>query len=161
MARDSWGLKGEGSAPAGYWVPRQNFILGQWVRHAGWWPDHQMRLFRKDSGRYDENRDPHEIVVLQGESGFLLEPLVHHNYLTITQLFSKQNAYAHREAASLHSHGVRLKPHWLLTQPAQEFYRRYFLWEGYKGGITGLFLSAFMAWYRFLVYALLAARGGL
>ena len=23
----------------GFWVPRRNIIAGQWVRHAGWWPD--------------------------------------------------------------------------------------------------------------------------
>ena len=39
--------------PVGYWIPRQNVILGQWIRHAGWYPDYQLRLFRRSCGRYD------------------------------------------------------------------------------------------------------------
>ena len=50
--------------PVGYWIPRQNVILGQWVRHAGWYPDYQLRLFRRSCGRYDPDRPVHELVQL-------------------------------------------------------------------------------------------------
>ncbi len=28
-------------------VPRKNIIFQKWVQHAGWWPDQQVRIFRK------------------------------------------------------------------------------------------------------------------
>ncbi len=43
------------SSPAvsasGYSFPRKNFFQGRWIRHAGWWPDRVVRLFRKGRGR--------------------------------------------------------------------------------------------------------------
>ncbi|MCX6021597.1 MAG: glycosyltransferase family 2 protein, partial [Chloroflexi bacterium] len=53
---------GQPGNPVGFWVPRRNLILGRWVRHAGWWPDEQLRVLRRSHARYDESRDPHEIV---------------------------------------------------------------------------------------------------
>ena len=41
------------NSPVGYWVARRNLILGRWVRHAGWWPDYQLRLFRRSLARYN------------------------------------------------------------------------------------------------------------
>src|SRR3989344_3816517 len=36
----------------GFWIPRKNFTFGKWTEHAGWYPDHQLRLFRKDKGEF-------------------------------------------------------------------------------------------------------------
>jgi (heptosyl)LPS beta-1,4-glucosyltransferase len=33
---------------AGWWVPRHNYIFGHRMRGAGWWPDHQLRVLRRD-----------------------------------------------------------------------------------------------------------------
>lgn len=33
----------------GYNVPRKTFFLGKWIRHCGWYPDYQLRLFKSDS----------------------------------------------------------------------------------------------------------------
>ncbi|MBI4499317.1 MAG: glycosyltransferase family 2 protein [Chloroflexi bacterium] len=137
--------------PAGFWVPRRNYILGRWVRHAGWWPDEQLRVLRRGRARYDEDRDPHEVVTLQGAAGHLTQPIIHFNYASVGQLFAKQHAYAQREARALRATGLPRKPRWLLTQPLREFHRRYVQWQGYREGLLGLFLCLLMAWYRFQV----------
>src|SRR5215813_7353760 len=53
---------------AGYYVNRRFIFLGTWVRHAGWYPSWNLRLFRHRLGRYD-NRAVHEHVVLDGPPG--------------------------------------------------------------------------------------------
>jgi glycosyltransferase involved in cell wall biosynthesis len=140
-----------GAGEAGFWVPRRNFILGRWVRHAGWWPDEQLRVLRRDHARYNVERDPHEVVVLDGPAGHLSETITHFNYETVGQLFGKQLSYARREASTLRASGASRKPRSLCTQPVREFHRRYVTWEGYKEGAFGLFLCLVMAWYRFQV----------
>lgn len=35
----------------GFWMPRKNIIFGKWIRHTGWWPDQQLRLFRRGKGK--------------------------------------------------------------------------------------------------------------
>jgi len=35
---------------AGFSFPRKNYFQGWWIRHAGWWPDRIVRLFRREAG---------------------------------------------------------------------------------------------------------------
>jgi (heptosyl)LPS beta-1,4-glucosyltransferase len=136
---------GNTDAPVGYWVPRQNLILGHWMQHAGWSPDHQLRLFRTDRGRYDLARPVHELVSLDGPAGFLHHRLVHHNYVSWRQFWSKQLRYARMEAQQLHAQGIRARPRNLVLQPLREFKRRYVTLEGHRAGLLGLQLSLVLA----------------
>ena len=103
--------------PAGFWVPRKNIIMGRWMRHAGWSPDYQLRLFRRDRGRYDPARPVHELVLLEGEAGHLERLLVHHNYATWRQFWTKQRRYARAEAGRPRRAG-RARPGAQLRPPA-------------------------------------------
>ena len=40
----------------GYRIPRLNFLLGEPLHHTGYYPDYQVRLFRRDRGRYELRR---------------------------------------------------------------------------------------------------------
>lgn len=139
-------------SPVGWWVPRRNIIVGRWIRHAGWYPDYQLRLMRPSRARYDPTREVHELVVLQGEEGYLRSELVHYNYDTWGEFLRKQARYAPLEARVLRHQGVRARPRHLLLQPLREFRRRYLALQGYRDGLHGLLLSLFMAWYQALVY---------
>jgi glycosyltransferase involved in cell wall biosynthesis len=151
--------EGDGG-PAGFWIPRQNVILGRWVRHAGWWPDHQMRLLRAGRSRYDPLRPVHELVQLDGPAGHLSNRLVHHNYVSWRQFWTKQRRYARAEAAALAGQGVRAKPHNFVLQPLREFRRRYWTLEGRREGHLGLGLSAVLAAATFVMYAELWRQNG-
>src|SRR3990172_7712430 len=41
---------------AGWWIPRHNYIFGKLTRHAGWYPDYQLRLMRRALAHYDPAR---------------------------------------------------------------------------------------------------------
>src|SRR5215211_8185678 len=90
----------------GYWVPRRNVIAGEWVRHAGWWPDCQLRLLWRGHAHYDETRVVHELAILDGPDGTLTEPFLHLNYGSLTEFRAKQRHYAHLEALALWESGV-------------------------------------------------------
>ena len=137
---------------AGYWIPRQNLILGKWVQHAGWHPDYQMRLFRRSCGRYDPRRPVHELVQLAGPAGRLEPMLVHLNYVSWRQFWEKQGRYARHDAARLRAEGVRPKLHSLALQPLRELRRRYWELQGYRDGVLGLQLSLALSWFTFLTY---------
>lgn len=139
-------------SPVGWWVPRRNIIVGRWVRHAGWYPDFQLRLMRPSRARYDPTREVHELVVLQGEEGYLRSELIHYNYDTWGEFLRKQAGYAPLEARVLRHQGVHAHPRHLLLQPLREFRRRYLALQGYRDGLHGLLLSLFMAWYQAKVY---------
>ncbi len=137
---------------SGWWVPRHNYIFGRVIRHAGWYPDYQLRLLRRGQARYDPRREVHEIVILDGEEGHLENPLIHCNYDTLAQFVERQNGYTDYEAKILFDQGVRPRPHNFILQPLRELRRRYVSLEGYRDGFHGLILSLLMAYYTLVMY---------
>jgi uncharacterized protein YbaR (Trm112 family)/glycosyltransferase involved in cell wall biosynthesis len=85
---------------SGYWLPRANIFLGRRLQHAWWYPDYQLRLFRRDRGRY-ESRLVHEHVLLDGEEGFLAEPLMHENLKGSHEFMRRHERYAELEAREI------------------------------------------------------------
>lgn len=136
----------------GYWIPRHNYIFGKLTRHTGWYPDYQMRLLRRHKARYDPARPVHELVQLEGEPGYLTEPFIHYNYVSVAQFKEKQSRYVQYDAQILKEQGVSPKPHKFITQPVRHFIWRFVTLQGYKDGLHGLRLSLFMAWYEFQKY---------
>ncbi len=136
----------------GYWIPRHNYIFGKLTRHTGWYPDYQMRLLRRGQARYDPDRPVHELVLVEGEPGYMTAPFVHYNYLNFAQFAEKQRRYVQYDARILQEQGIRPKPHKFVTQPARQFIWRYITLQGYKDGLHGLRLSLLMAWYEFQKY---------
>ena len=141
-----------GDTVVGWWVPRRNYIWGKWVRHAGWYPDYQLRVLLADKARYDPSRAVHEVVNLDGDAGHLENPLVHYNYDTVAEFIAKQDRYADYDARILCREGVEPKAYRLVLQPLREIRRRYVTLAGYKDGLHGLLLSVLLGYYTFLVH---------
>lgn len=143
----------------GYWISRRNWIVGDEIRHGGYYPDYQLRLLRRSAARYDTRREVHEFALVEGTTGYLQEPLIHYNYSNWVQFHRKQRAYARYEARTLAGKGIRPKPHNFVLQPWREFYRRFITLEGWRDGWPGLRLAFLLAWYYgFIPYWLLVRR---
>ena len=136
----------------GWWIPRHNYIFGAIVRHAGWYPDYQMRLLRRAKARYDPTREVHELVMLDGQEGYLENVFVHYNYDSLRQFSAKQEKYTDYDARILFEQGVRPRPQNYFLQPLRQFKWRYFELSGYKAGWRGLLLSLLMAYYNLAMY---------
>jgi hypothetical protein len=136
----------------GWWIPRHNYIFGAVVRHAGWYPDYQMRLLRRAKARYDPTREVHELVILDGQEGYLENVLDHYNYDTLRQFIAKQRKYTDYDARILFDQNVRPRLQNYLLQPLRQFKWRYVELGGYKAGWRGLLLSLLMAYYNLIMY---------
>jgi glycosyltransferase involved in cell wall biosynthesis len=145
-------------AEVGWWVPRYNHIWGAIIRHGGWYPDYQLRLIKRGHGHYDPMRQVHELVLLDGQEGYLEQPLIHFNYASIRQFIHKQKQYVALEAAIRYQQGVRPKPWTFLSLPVREFYRRYIKLQGYRDGWRGCLLCTLVAYYYGFVVTVLLAR---
>jgi hypothetical protein len=132
-------------APMGYWIPRRNYIWGRWIRGGGWWPDAQLRLFRRDRAAYELERPVHELVQIDGQVATLRNALVHYNYETVRQFVEKQRRYAALDAGARLAAGERGHPKRLLSAPARELWRRYVTLGGRRDGAHGLALAALSA----------------
>lgn len=137
----------------GYFVPRKNIIFGKWIRHSIWWPDYQLRLFKKGKGKFSK-ASVHQPIEVKGEIRHLSEPLIHHNYNSISQFVFKMNSiYTEIEADELVSSGKKVTASDAIKMPASDFLKTYFLQKGYKDGLHGFVLSTLQAFYMFLVFA--------
>lgn len=129
-----------------WFVPRHNYIFGKLTTRAGWYPDYQLRLLRH--GRVAYERPVHEIAVVQGETGYLRSPLIHHNYRDKAQFRATQESYTRYDARILYEQGQRVRPHHYVLQPWRQFWWRFVALKGYADGWHGLWLSANMAYYE-------------
>jgi glycosyltransferase involved in cell wall biosynthesis len=85
----------------GYYIARQNWFAGKWIRHGGWYPDWHCRLLRIGYARY-ESRIVHEHILLEGQAGFLKNPLIHYDYKGIERYFDRHNTYSSMEAVEIY-----------------------------------------------------------
>jgi glycosyltransferase involved in cell wall biosynthesis len=139
---------------AGWYVPRHNYIFGRLTRGAGWYPDYQLRLFRHGKVRYE--RPVHEVAVVEGDIGYLDNPLIHHNYRDLSHFRAKQRVYTSYDAAILKDKGMRPWPHKFIREPLRHFWWRFVTLKGYRDGLHGFRLSTFMAYYEWVKYWRLA-----
>src|SRR6266480_5534069 len=51
----------------GYRIPRRSFYQGRWIKGGGWYPDWQLRLFRKSRGHWAP-RQIHESVTMNSDA---------------------------------------------------------------------------------------------
>jgi (heptosyl)LPS beta-1,4-glucosyltransferase len=137
-----------------YRIPRKNIIFGHWMKHSRWWPDLNIRLFKKGSVSWNEVI--HMVPMTEGVGAEFESredfAIIHRNYDSIEQFIQRMNRYSLEYAKIKISQGYKFSWKDLVTKPANEFLSRYFFGEGYKDGIHGLALSLLQAFSELVVY---------
>lgn len=144
----------------GFWIPRKNYMFGKWIKNnTGWYPDYQLRLFRKGKGKY-ESKKVHEDLILEGKTQNLKEHLIHHNYDSIDQYIRKILIYAPSEASAKLENGYIFSYFDVVRFPLSDFLNWFFARKGYKDGFYGLVLAFMQGFYHFLVFAFIWEKKG-
>ncbi len=142
----------ENAKCVGYQIPRKNKIFGKYLEHTGWYPDYQIKLFKNGRAKYP-CQTVHEQLKVDGEIGILKNDLLHNHYDSISQFLDRLNKYTTNDADYLLKKGEKIVWSDAIKFPADEFFRRFFLWEGYKDGLHGLVLSLLQSFSRLVVFA--------
>jgi len=136
----------------GFWIKRKNIIFGKWITHGLWWPDKQIRLFRRIKGKFPCVHI-HEYIAVEGTIGELTAPYLHYNYETVHQYLTKIDRASTSEALSLRDMNYQLSWYDAIRFPTSDFLKIYFAQAAYKDGLHGLVLALFQAFYSFCVFA--------
>jgi glycosyltransferase involved in cell wall biosynthesis len=111
-------LQAEVKQPAadGYFINRRFIFLDKWIRHCGYYPSWNLRLFRHKLGRYEKlhggdtasgDNEVHEHVVLNGKTAYLKKDMLHFAYPDIYTWIEKHNRYSNWEAeVEVRGHGA-------------------------------------------------------
>ena len=149
--------KPETSLADGYRIPRRSFYQGRWIKGGGWYPDYQLRLFRKARGSW-EPRHIHESVKLDSGarverlSGDILHYSVRdaaHHHRMIGERYAPlaaQQMFEERRQTSV------LK---IAAAAPAAFVRSYILKGGFRDGLAGLSIASFAAHHAFLKHVML------
>ena len=137
-----------------YRLPRKNIIFGKWIKHSLWWPDHNIRLFKKGCVSWSEII--HSVPTTKGRGLDFPEneelAIIHHHYETVDQYLERLNRYTTIYANQLVKDGYAFNWRDILNKPMAEFLNRYFFGKGYADGLHGLVLSLLQAFSELVVY---------
>ncbi len=139
----SWKRKGD-SRFDGYWIPRKTFFMGRWIEHTTWYPDWQLRLFRRDKGRW-RGRRVHESFQTEGRVSRFREHLEHYTYSSVSEYLQQLERFSTLAAADYHDAGRRAGWKELALLPPLTFFNNYLMRRGFLDGLPGLSASALSA----------------
>ena len=137
---------------AAYNLPRKNFFSGRWMRHAGWWPDRVVRLFRTDLGKMSDHL-VHESLQIDGSVGELLNPIVHLTNRNLQQTMDKVNHYSTAGAEEMFARGETASIMKAVARGSWAFFYNYLFRLGFLDGGQGLVVSFTDGANKFLKYA--------
>ena len=139
-------------------VRRIAYFLGKPMKRCGWGNEKQLRLFRRDKGRYDQRR-VHENIHVRGPVGQIDGLLLHDTVRSLKYYFRRFNRFTSEAAADLKDKGKRATLSRLLLRPPVTFMKMYFIKLGFLEGIRGLLLCVLSSLYVFTKYAKLWELG--
>jgi glycosyltransferase involved in cell wall biosynthesis len=149
-------LNGRAKEFDGYFVYRQTYYLGRWIRYGGWYPDGEIRLYRRDKGKWEGGL--HAKLVVNGKVGVLKNQYRHYTYGDISDQIKTIDRYSKIAADDLFESGERFSLLKLLFHPPFRFIKEYLFKRGFLDGIPGLIIAVSTAYFTFIKYAKLWER---
>ena len=141
----------------GYEIARRTYYQQRWIRGGGWYPDRQLRLFKKSKGRWKE-RHIHESVTMNPGSrverlaGDLLhytsQDAAHHHRMI-------GERYAPLAALQMFEDGRRTSVLGVASAGPAAFIRSLILKGGLRDGFAGFTIASFAAHHAFLKHLML------
>ncbi|MCI0660976.1 MAG: glycosyltransferase family 2 protein [Acidobacteria bacterium] len=97
----------------GYYINRKLIFLNRWIKHCGWYPSWNLRLFKHRLGRYERldteeveqtgDVEAHEHIVLDGRAAYLENNLIHEDFKSIYHFIERHNRYSNWDARVYHN----------------------------------------------------------
>lgn len=131
-------------------IPRLSFYLDRPIRHCGWYPDRQIRLFDRRQAKWN-NREVHESIETTGVLGDLRGDILHysvddpsHHHRMIGERYAPLAALMEYES------GKRGSIAKVIISPISTFVRNFILKTGMLDGLPGFAICWFSAHHAFL-----------
>lgn len=142
----------------GYLISRRSFYQGRWIAGGGWYPDRQLRLFKKSRGRWAGKHIHESVKMISGTrieklAGDILHYSVRdaaHHHRMIGE------RYAPLAARQMFEAGRRTSALKIATAAPLAFLRSYVLKAGFRDGLAGLSIASFAAHHAFLKHLMLS-----
>jgi len=142
---------------AGYRIPRLSYYLGRPIRHSGWYPDWQLRLFDRRRAKWSDDLIHESVRANDGETiGRLERDIIHLSVENPThhhEMIGKR--YAPLAAKQMFDRGRRTSALRVMTAGPTAFLSTYLIKAGFLDGFAGFCIARFAAHHAFLKHLLL------
>jgi len=135
----------------GFIIYRRTYYLGRWIRLGAWYPDYEIRLYRREKGRWEGGL--HAKIVVDGNVGSLKHEILHHTYRDISDQIRTLDLYSRIEAEDMLKAGERFRLFKLLFRPPFRLLKEYLLKQGFRDGIPGVVIIVATMFYVFIKHA--------
>jgi glycosyltransferase involved in cell wall biosynthesis len=152
LAEEIRGLVAGGGPDGIYAIPRRNFIGRHWIRHGGWYPSAQVKLFKKSKFRWEETT-VHPRAFGAGHSYQTKHDLLHYSYRDLADFVTKLNRQTTLEAEKWIADRRRMTLGKALWRTVDRFWRTFVGKRGYRDGVWGFFVAVMAGLYQILSYA--------
>lgn len=137
----------------GYRMRRKNLVWERWCTSNRLYPDWQLRLFRREKGRW-EDRAVHARVTGIQNIRDLDGHIIHRDMESVeVELTQFSTRFMNWEVQELLKRGKRWRWIDVTLRPLAIFLLYYFRYGGFREGFRGLYLSVFRGFYSFMSYA--------
>lgn len=133
-----------------YEMPRRAWYLGAWIKHCGWYPDYQRRLYRRDSARFAGII--HEVLRFEGKPGRLRGDLLHYTMNSFAEHEDKVERYTTLAARQMYQAGKRSWRAAMWLAAPWTFFSTFVPRGGFLDGYRGWLISRMAArgvWLKF------------
>lgn len=131
---------------------RQNYFFAKKIRHGGYWPDWQTRLFKTKTFK-QVTGDTHENFIFSGELGSLHNHLIHFTHKNLLEGLPKSATFTQKEASAFVAAGhPRITPLRIIKVMVWEFCYRYFKKFGFRDGYVGFTEAVIQAINKYFIY---------
>ncbi|MCI7223562.1 MULTISPECIES: glycosyltransferase family 2 protein [Fusobacterium] len=125
--------------------------FGKKIKHGGWSNSYRIRLFKKNSGRFNEN-NVHEEFITNSHIGKINEYILHHSYSDLEDYFTKFNKYTTLGAIEYYKKNKKASLVSIVLNPIYKFIRMYFFRLGFLDGLEGFILAITSSLYTMVKY---------
>ncbi len=136
-------------------IPRKNmFGKSTWLKHGGWWPDHQIRLIKK-SALIEWPARIHSTPQIEGMGGQLQSPLIHYFHGDVEGMVRKTAVFEDIESTLLHNAKRSVTVFTFFRKFLGELFRRLIKQQGFLDGKFGLLESIYQAFSKTITWLFL------
>lgn len=141
----------------GYLIPRRSFYQGRWIGGGGWYPDRQLRLFKKSHGSWEGKHIHESVKIRNGRVEKLPGDILHYSVRDAAHHHRMiGERYAPLAARQMFEAGRRTSTLKIATAAPLAFLRSYVLRAGFRDGLAGLSIATFAAHHAFLKHLMLS-----
>jgi (heptosyl)LPS beta-1,4-glucosyltransferase len=126
-----------------YEMARRAWYLGAWIKHSGWYPDYQRRLYRRDAARFEGI--VHEALRFTGEPGRLQGDLLHYTVGSFAEHEQKVERYTDLAARQMYDAGDRSWRAAMWFAAPWSWFQNFVLRGGFLDGCRGALIARMAA----------------